>query len=137
MIMRDNSMQLGSVTQENIRAPALRFPKTINVVQVQTTATTIYTASNEADFHIESLIASNVTASAAYVTMHLVPDGGSVGADNMVLYQHAVAAKNRVLIYNKNSMGLLQPGMTIQALCGTNDDINMFGHGFDYRGVFG
>lgn len=125
------------VTQENQPTPALRYPTPIDVVQVQTTATTVFTAPDDTDFHVESLIASNVTGGAAYVTIYLVPDGGSAGATNLAIYQKAVPANDWVSVFDKNNMGLVQPGMSIQALCGTNDDINIFGHGFEYKGEYG
>lgn len=122
---------------ETEKRPALLVPKPIDIVRVQTTATTVFTARDDADFRVESLIASNVTAGAVYVTVYLVPDGGTAGATNLAFYQLAVAAKSYVEIFNATRVGLLQPGMSIQALCGTNNDINMFGQGFDYQGIYG
>lgn len=115
---------------------ALRIPKPIDVVQVQTTATTIFTARDDADFQIENLVASNVSGGASYVTVYLVPSGGTAGATNMIVHQLAVAANTSETIFNRENMGLLQPGMTLQALCQTNDDINIFGYGFDYQGNY-
>lgn len=135
--MADQSQSPIRFQTESEKRPALRVPKPIDVVQLQTTVLTVYTALDDADFRIESLIASNVTASASYVTVYLVPDGGTAGATNLVLYQKAVAAKTWEVIFDRQSVGLLQPGMTLQALCQTNDSINLFGHGFDYQGIYG
>lgn len=122
---------------ESEKRPALSVPRPIDIVQIQTTATTVFTARDDADFRVESLIASNVTGGVAYVTVYLVPDGGTAGATNLAFYQLPVAAKSYIEIFNKDRVGLLQPGMSIQALDGVNDDINIFGHGFDYQGIYG
>ena len=129
-----NQIPVQIQSREDTRA-ALRVPKPIDVVQVKTTATDVCTARDDADFHIEHLTASNTTGSAVYVTLYLVPDGGTAGATNIVLYQKAIPAKDWVTLFDSTNMCLLQPGMTLQALCGTDDDVNIFGHGYDYQGV--
>lgn len=116
--------------------PALRVPKPINVVQVQAAATVIYTARDDADFQVENLVASNVSGAASYVTVHIVPSGGSASAANMIVHQLVVPANRGETIFNRENLGLLDPGATIQALCQANDDINMYGYGFDYQGIY-
>lgn len=122
--------------QESEIRSALRVPRPIDVVQVQSTATTIFTARSDADFQIENLVAANVTGAASALTVYLVPSGGSASAANTIVYQLNIAARTGETIFNRENMGMLQPGMSIQALCSTNDDINMFGYGFDYQGVY-
>ena len=116
--------------------PTLRIPQPIDIAQLQTTASTIYTAGDNAEFHIESLIAANVTGSDDTVTVYMVPDGGTAGASNTVVFEWAVSANSNVTIFNETSRALLQSGGTLQAKCGTNDAINIFGYGYDYQGVF-
>lgn len=116
--------------------PALRVPKPIDVFQLQSTVSTVFTAQEEFDFQIESLVASNVSGAADYVTMHLVPDGGSASAANMIVHQKAIPANAGTTIFNRENMGLLQPGMMLQALCSTNDAVNIYGFGYDYQGIF-
>lgn len=122
--------------QQTEREPLtlLRVPLPIDVVQVQTTATTVFTATN--DFHIEALVASNVTATADFITLHLVPSGGSAGATNLIAYEIAIPAKSNVVLFDRENVGLMQPGMFMQALCGVNDAINIWGHGFNYQGQY-
>ena len=115
---------------------ALRIPRPIDIVQVQTTATTVFTARSDADFQIEHLVASNVTGSADYVTVYLVPDGGTAGATNLAISQKVVPANDWVTIFDREAMGLLQPGMFIQCLCGVNDAVNVWGYGYDYQGIY-
>lgn len=116
--------------------PTLRIPQPIDIVQLQTTVTTIYTAGDSAEFHIESLIAANVTGSDDIVTVYMVPDGDTAGTANTVVFEWAVSANSNVTIFNESSRALLQSGATLQALCGTNNAINIFGYGYDYQGVF-
>ena len=115
----------------------LRIPIPIDVFQLQTTVGAVFTAEAGLDFQIESLVATNVTATADYVTVYLVPDGGSAGTDNTIVYQRAVPAKSGVTLFNREHMGLLQPGATLQALCGVNDAVNIWGHGYHFEGAYG
>ena len=122
-------------TEEQTRT-TLRVPRPIDVFQVQTTAGTVFTARDDADFQIESLLATNVTGTDTYVTVYLVPNGDAAGAANTIIYQRTVPAKTGVTVFDREHLGLLQPGMTLQALCGVNDAVNMWGHGYDYQGVY-
>lgn len=130
--MRD---QLRFTTTEESRS-ALKSPRPIDVFQLQTTAGTVFTARDDADFQIESLVASNVTGTADTVTIYLVPDGGSAGADNTIAFQVAVPENSMTQIVDRNTQVLLQPGYTLQALCGVNDRVNLWGYGYDYQGVY-
>lgn len=125
------------VTFEQDARSTLRVPRPIDVFQCQTTVGTVFTARADADFQITSLVASNVTGTADPVTIYLVPDGGTAGATNLIIAGLSVAANSTVTIFDENNRGLLQPGMTLEALCGTNDAINLFGHGYDYEGIYG
>jgi hypothetical protein len=133
--MKETQSPLRFQTEQEAR-PALRIPKPIDVFQCQTTSGTVFTARDDADFQIEHLVASNVTGSASHVTIYLVPDGGTPATGNMIVYQHAVPARTVVTIFDQAHMMMLQPGMTIRALCQTNDSINLFGYGYDYQGVY-
>lgn len=124
---------IGRQTFERDPLSVLRVPLPIDIVQLQTTASTAFTATN--DFQITHLVATNVTGSADYVTIYMVPDGGSAGASTTIVYQKAVPANSGVTIFDQNNQGLLQPLMTLQALCGTNDAVNLWGHGYDYQGA--
>ena len=114
----------------------LRIPRPIDVFQVQTTVGTVFTARSDADFQIESLVATNVTATADYVTIYLVPPSGTAGVANTICYQKAVPAKTGITIFDHINMGILQPGYTLQALCSLNNSVNLWGFGYDYQGAF-
>lgn len=133
MTIRHGPSPLQTETQPRT---ALRVPKPIDVVQIQSTATTVYTARDDADFQISSLVASNVSGGASYVTVYIVPDGGAAGAANMIVHQLAIAANASAVIFDEQNKGLLSPGSFVQALCQANDDVNMYGHGYDYQGEY-
>lgn len=122
--------------QERDPLTLLRVPRPIDVFQLQTTAGTVFTARSDADFQIESLIATNVTTTDDYVTVYLVPDGGTAGTDNTIVFQREVPAKTGVSIFTNDQLGVLQPSMLLQALCGVNDAVNMWGYGYDYQGQY-
>ena len=125
------------VQTDPLKARLLRAPRPIDVVQVQTAATDVITARPDADYQIETLFAINTTATADWVTLHLVPDGGTAGAANMIAYQLAVPSKGRVAVFTRETPCALEPGYTLQALCSANDAVNVFGHGYDYEGQYG
>lgn len=123
------------LTFEQDSRNALQVPVPIDVFQCQTTAGTAFTAVN--DFRIELLVATNVTGTDSTVTVYFVPDGDSASAANEVVSQEVVPDRERLVIFNRENVGLLQPGMTLQVLCGTNDAVNIWGHGYDYQGIYG
>lgn len=53
--------------------------------------TTQYTATNVRTI-IDKFTATNVTGSAAVLTIRIVPSGGSAGASNAITYQKSIAA---------------------------------------------
>jgi hypothetical protein len=121
-------------TEVEPRGP-LRIPQPIDIVSLQTSVSTIYTANDNSEFQIESLIAANKTASDGWVSVYLVPSGDVAGTDNVVAFQWAVSAKSNVTLFSATSRALLQAGGTLQAVCDTNDAINIFGFGYDYQGA--
>lgn len=132
-----DTMSFTPVTSEASPLSTLRAPRPVDVVQIQTTDTTVFTARDDADFSIHALTAVNVTAASDWVTVHLVPSGGSATTANTIVYQRSVPAFLGVNIFTEEVRGLLQPGFSIVATCSTNDAINIHGFGFDYQGVYG
>lgn len=125
------------VVQETESRGQLNAPMPIDLYQAQTTAGTVFTARTDADFLVRSLIASNVTATADYITVYIVASGGSPGATNLYVYQKAVPAKDYVAVFDETRTALVPPGATIRVLCGVNDAINVFGWGYDQQGAYG
>lgn len=131
------SRPFASINQTLNPLDALAVPKPIDVVQVQTTATTIFTARSDADFQVMGLTASNVTGTDDWVTLHFVPSGGSAGLANAIAYQVVVPANDGVNLFTKENQGLLQPSYSIVATCSVNNAINIYGYGHDYQGAYG
>lgn len=128
--------QTQRVAQEVLPNATLRYPKPVTPVQLQTTDTTAFTAIAEADFHVESLVAVNVTGTADTVTVHVVPDGGSADTGNTVIFEKAVPANDFVRLFDRNNNLFIPPGASIVATCGVNNAVNLHGFGFDYLGAY-
>lgn len=115
------------------RQPSLLTAQPIAPVQVQSTATTIYTAKDDADFWIKHLWVANVSAGATTFTLYFVPSGGSPGTSNTVIYQKSLAV-NVSEVVDVAVGHRLPEGASIQALCATNNDVNIGGWGYDQAG---
>ena len=114
----------------------LSIPRPIEIVQVQTTATTIVTAGSDQDLHVHHLVAANVTGTADYVTLHIVPSGGSASAANTIVYQKNIGARDFLAVFTGEQIGFLPPSASLVATTGTNDAINVWGFGYDYQGQY-
>lgn len=121
--------------ERDIRA-ALRVPRPIDVFPLQTTVGTVFTARDDADFQIEHLAASNVTHTDYKLTVYLVPSGGSAATANAIVFERVITKNSVFTLFNRENMGVLQPGMSLQALGEANNAINMWGYGYDYQGVY-
>lgn len=129
-------MNLQTLRQEREPRPILATPRPIPIARLQTTVSTVATARDDADFRIDSLVAAAATGSGDTVTLYLVESGGTAGAEHLLLYQNAVGANNRQVLFTKEYPLLVPPGYTLQALCGTNNAVHVYGMGFDYRGDY-
>lgn len=118
------------------RIPLLRIPVPINIVQVQSTATTVFTARTDADFQVEALYAADMSGSGSAIDVYLVASGDTPVASNQILSGYVLAANAREIIFDREFMMLVQPGYSIVATCTTNDDVNMYGYGYDYQGLY-
>ena len=129
--------QTQRIAQEVLPNSTLRYPKPIVPVRLQTTETTVFTAIPEADFHIESLVAVNVTGSDNTVTVYIVPNGGVAGLGNAVVFEKNVPANDYVRHFDRNNNALVSPGFSIIATSNANNAVNLHGFGFDYLGIYG
>lgn len=128
-------LQTGRQRQEVEPRAQLRIPQPLGVFQLQTTVTTIYTAGDNADFEIGGLIISNVTTGGNTFSLYFVPDGGTAGAANAVIIDRNLSAHTSTRLSQFDGM-VLAPGTFIQALCDTNDAVNLTGWGYDYQGAY-
>lgn len=128
-------LQTGRQRQEIEPRDQLRIPQPIGVTQLQTTATTIYTAGDNADFEIGGLIVTNVTSGDDTISLYFVPDGGTADLTTAVAIDLSLTADTVTRLSQFDGM-ILAPGTSIQATGATNDAINITGWGFDYQGAY-
>lgn len=114
----------------------LQVPKPFGITQLQTTSTIIYTALTQADFWVIHFWAANVTAASKTYTIYFVPDGGSPGLSNCVLFEKTIAANTSERV-DAAINHVITPLSTIRALCSVNNGVNIGGWGYDYTGAFG
>lgn len=129
-------MESPRIRQEVEPRTQLSIPVPIDIVQVQTTDTTIFTAGDNSDFHVTSLFASNVSGSSDTLSLYIVPSGGSTGASTQILDALAIAANAYEVIINANQQLLLPPGASLVATDAVNDAVNVWGMGYAYQGAY-
>lgn len=125
------------IAQEIVEAPTLRYPIPIDVTPITVADVTVFTADANVDAHVESLVAANVTGSAAHVTIYVVPGGGSAALSNTVVFEQQVPANSNTVLFNRDAILLVSPGSSLVASCETDNAINLFGVRFDYLGAVG
>lgn len=128
-------MQTMRQRQEVEPRDQLRIPQPLGITRLQTTVTTIYTAGANSDFEIGGLIISDVTVGPETVSIYFVPDGGTAGPTNAAVIDLAIAANTLTRLSQFDGL-VLAPGTSIQALCSTNDSVNIMGWGYDYQGAY-
>lgn len=129
-------LQTGRQRQEIEPRAQLRIPQPLGITRLQTTVTTVYTAGDDADFEIGGLILSDVTNGPETVSLYFVPSGGTAGATNAAFIDISIAANTLTRLSQFDGL-VLAPGTSIQALCSTNDSVNLMGWGYDYQGAYG
>lgn len=126
------SLNTGRTTFEQQQGNFLRYRRPIRIVRVQTTATTIIATGDE-DVNIERLVAANVAAGTATLTLHLFATGGAAGAANMIASALSLAVNTTTEL--TWAAGLtIEPNYTLAALTGTNNDVHVFGSAFLVEG---
>lgn len=110
---------------------ATRLPKQLVAgSQLTTSAATYYTVPANTLATISALTLTNSTGTAKYATLHLVPNGGSATASNMILSARVIAAGES---YNvASAIGQTIPaGATIQALAESATTITIVASGYE------
>lgn len=102
--------------------------KTLITATTGGTAQTIWTVQDQKAFEVTRLVASNITSTAATLTLHAVPDGGSIGSGNAEIVGYSVAANTAVDITDL-VQGLYPSGTTLQAWSGTTSALVVSGYG--------
>jgi len=81
---------------------------TISTLQVNDSATTVYTSTNNTAVTFQSY--TNYSGSAVKIDINLVPSGGSVADTNLIVNELAIAAKDTYQIYSGGEKLLLENG---------------------------
>lgn len=93
-----------------------RFPRKITTAQLTTSAAVYYTCPANITTTISALTLCNTSTSAATTaTVHLVPNGGTAGATNMILNARILGPNESYVVGPAIALDL-SPGDTIQAL---------------------
>jgi len=108
-----------------------RLPKRlVDGSQLTAVAATYYTTPANTLTTISACTLTNTTAGAVTATMHLVPNGGSATASNMVLSARAIAAGEAFNV--GSAIGQTLPaGGTLQALAGSATSISLVASGYE------
>ena len=94
----------------------------ISTTQVNDSATTVYTSSNNSALTFVSF--TNYTASAVTLTVNIVPSGDSVGNVNIVTNTLEVAANDTYQLYCNSEKLLLENGDFVSATANVASSVN-------------
>lgn len=112
----------------NVSPVVLVNPPTGNA-QLTTGAVTYITGVAGSQTIIKRVVFSNVTATAATITVWRVPTGGTAGATNQIISVQSVAANSTYLAPELANM-VLNGGDVIQALASVAATVDIFGSGY-------
>jgi hypothetical protein len=88
------------------------------------TDTTMYTAPPNTRVRILAAVAVNDTTTAKYLSVHRVPDGGSVGDPTLIINEKVVGGKASVQLWELVGQ-VLEAGDLISAIAETADQITV------------
>lgn len=98
--------------------------------QLTTSAATYYTAPGNTRTRVATFTATNTSAGAETISVHLVPSGGSADDTNIVADEISLAAKETKSI--SGAIGhVLESGGTLQALASAGTAINIVASGYE------
>lgn len=86
----------------------------INTTQVGNTNTTVYASTNDSAVTMVSFC--NYSASAANLTIYIVPNAGAAGNGNIIIKELSIAAGDTYMLYSGGEKLLLEDGDSIVAL---------------------
>lgn len=105
---------------------ASNSPVVITAAQLTTSAATYYTVPTGVTAYIRKLSLLNSTGGAVTATVHLVPNGGTANATNMVISAQSIAAGASYQCPEVEGQALAA-GATIQALASAGTAISLRG----------
>lgn len=95
-------------------------------------AEALFTVQSGTMFEVKRLSVANVTASAATLTLHSIPSGGSIGDDNAETKGYSIAANTSVDLTDLIG-GMYQAGAVLKVYAGTTNALCIHGHGLELR----
>ncbi len=101
---------------------------------IGTSATTLYTVADNRFFVIEECTVTNVAVGTETFTLYFVPDGGSAGTANAVVYQEQVAANTSLRLTTLSRLAL-DAKMILQAKTSSSGGVNVTFWGVEVSGI--
>lgn len=100
-------------------------------VLLGTTAQAVLTGFIE-DFYVKALWASNVGSGSSTWTAHLVEDGGTASASNMIADEVPISANTAPALILSET--ILENGQSLHMLAGNADRVQVWGWGYSFSG---
>jgi len=128
-------MKIGApfTEQQTRRQGSLQSAVMLPLTALQTTASTLLTVRDGVDLWLNHLWVANTTGGAVTYTLYFVPPSGSPATANAAVFARSLPANTPELVEVAINHRL-GPGSTIQALCSSNNAINMGGWGYFIQG---
>ncbi len=101
---------------------------------VGTSATTLYTVPDGKFFLIEEVTVTNVAASTETFDLYAVPNGGSAGTGNALIYQEQLAASTSLRLTTLSGL-MLDAQAILQAKTSSSGGINVTFWGVEITGI--
>jgi hypothetical protein len=118
-------------TQEDrlhVPSRALPFDQLLVTATTSGAAQTFYTVRALRMLRVSRLVVANVTGTAATLTLHAIPSGGTIGNGNIAIPTMSIAA-NTAVDLTQIIGGLYQAGAAIKAFSGTGSALVLHGSG--------
>lgn len=91
-------------------------------------ANTVYTVQDRKILKVDRLVAFNSNALAVDLTVHSIPDGGTIGAGNVECTSYAIPAGEALEVHDIIG-GLYEGGTVLKAYCSIASAVIMHGYG--------
>lgn len=107
---------------------AYNLKRMTNPTQLGTTAASVYTAGAGITAVVKQVLATNTTASASTVSIHLVPSAGTATTSNLIFSGIPVPANSTVII---DLAQVLNAGDSLHAFAGNATTVNLTVSGYE------
>jgi hypothetical protein len=107
---------------------AYNLKRMTNPTQLGTTASSVYTAGSGVTAVVKQLLATNTTATASTVSVHLVPSSGTTTTANLIFAAVPVPANSTLII---DLSQVLNTGDQLFAFAGNATTVNLTVSGYE------